>query len=459
MTKNIPLIRCPYCFFEFSHDRVCFKAKTVLTSQDLESMGSGEDLNAAVDGEKAAGNRIVQKLFIEKEDAEYKNFWNEYPGSEPDWKYKKYPVITPESTKMMKDGNGYRKDAGGFVASVVDCFDRESTVRICPRCHNELPTSYGKYQVYTIAVVGITKSGKTVYLSYMMQNFSRFMANAGLAARKMGETTDSFIRQNRVAKGQPLPQGTLPEHLSQPLFYRVADDRQSCTLVFYDIAGETCVKPDMMEKYGKFIRNADGIIFMLDPEQFIQLRENPDREVLEPEAVLNAMSEAFFDADNENGHCSKPLAVVLSKSDILKKRLKMISSESNIFRHIGYNKRGFQIADYRNLNGELRQLFSKLSLDGAIMETLKKGFSCYGFFAVSILDEGLDRVEVMTPQGEKKFKYTPMNTPSGVRAEEPLLWILYQLGMIPAVGDGMDNRNRGWFHKMIEYVKAIIKKS
>lgn len=454
--KKFPSIRCPYCFNEFPHNKVCFKARTVFTNQDVESMEDAEiwNLDRISGTEKKPVSREIIEKFIEQEDAEYISFWGKYPNSEPEWKYRNYPVITPESTEMMDAERGYDTDVNGFVISVKDCFGKESKIRICPVCHNELPSSYGKYPVYIIALVGITHSGKTVYLSYLMENFSKIMSWTGMSALKMGDHVDRFIRENKVAKNEFLPQGTPPEQLSQPLFYRIKDEKQTYTLVFYDIAGENCVKSDKMEQYGSFIRNADGIILMIDPEQFFQLRADPYCDVLEPEAVLSAMCEAFLDADHEDGRSDKPLAVVFSKSDILKKRTREITAESNIYDHIEYNKKGFQGSSYRDLNGELRIFLSHLSQGDAILENLKACFTRFAFFAVSVLDGGEEEVECGTDQGEKIVRYKPMNSPSAIRIEEPLFWILNQKGIIPQIDK--EQKPKGLIRGLIEKIRRAF---
>lgn len=455
--KQIPLIKCPYCFHQFSHEKVCFKAKTVFTGQDIEALEDdtiwdlGRVFGLGKDGRTV--NREAIKKFIEKEDEEYKKFWNEYPGSEPEWEYAHYPVITPQSFDMMDAETGYQTDASGFVFSVIDCFGRASSIRICPKCHNELPDSYGKYPACMIAIVGITSSGKTVYLSQLMQNFSKIMALAGMGALKTGNSVDRFIRENRVARDEFLPQGTLPEHLSQPLFYKIKNEIRTYMLVFYDIAGENCVDSVKMRKYGHFIQNADGIIFMIDPEQFFQLRKDLNRDVPEPEAVLSALSSAFLDIDNRNGRSDKPLAVVITKSDTLRKKTKEISADSNIFQKIRYDKKGFQLASYRDINGELRSLFAHLSQGEEVLANLKACFTKFGLFAVSALDSGVEMVKVPDSQGKEIIRYKPMNTPSTIRIEEPLFWILSQKMMISQIDDEAETQKKGFWYRFMKSIQ------
>ena len=93
------------------------------------------------------------------------------------------------------------------------------------------------------------------------------------------------------------------------------------TLVFYDIAGENCVKPRRMKKFGPFIENSDGIILIIDPGQFmgeIQGADEEEQELYKPDKVIGAMCDAFVTSNNKNGQSNIPLAVTLSKGDTMK---------------------------------------------------------------------------------------------------------------------------------------------
>ena len=194
------------------------------------------------------------------------------------------------------------EDAEGFVDSVTDFYGMETKERICPYCHNPLPPNYGKYKVHFIATVGITSSGKTVYLSQLLRRMDEYMANVGLGTLNMTSANNKFLKEHPVKMDMPLPKGTLPGALSDPLFYVVLDNNVYHTLVFYDVAGENCVKPEDMGKYGPFIENADGIIMILDPNQFSVINQSYDGdETTSPKAVVQAMFNSFLSSKNVNG--------------------------------------------------------------------------------------------------------------------------------------------------------------
>ena len=113
--------------------------------------------------------------------------------------------------------------------------------------------------------------------------------------------------------------------------------KQKYTLIFYDIAGENCVNPEAMNKYGMFIENANGIVMIIDPKQFGELfnitedsEDYDDDDTAIPEKVAEAMYNAFGATSAEGGKCQVPLAAALSKSDILKDYLVFIMKNSAI---------------------------------------------------------------------------------------------------------------------------------
>lgn len=440
MAGDFPLIKCPYCFSEFRHTQVCFKAKTVFTEQDLENQEEDVILDySQYSIGKATEKRNLKRKFFQCEDEEYKNFWREYPGSEPNWDYKDHAVITPESTDMMKKEVGYGRDANGFVDHVVDYFQKKSMIRICPHCHNRLPRGYGKFPVYFIAIVGAVHSGKTVYLSQLMKYLDSKISEIGMAAFRE-EGIDKFLCENPVERDRDLPASTLPEHLSEPLFYLIGGERQSYHLVFYDIAGENCTDVEKMEKFGPFIRNADGILLLLDPAQFPQLCNEYSPGAVEPESVIRTMRSSFISSESKFGKWDTPVAVVLTKSDKLKYDGKPIPEIVSFKNDILYENQKYDRSVSQKTNQELRNVFSKIPRGNLLLKNLDACFKKYAFFAVSMLEHG-DKT-VKTASGEERNR--PNESPDTIRIEEPLFWILDQYDLIPALGEKKENQKLSW---------------
>jgi len=440
------IIKCPYCFKEFAHDEVHFKAMTLkegsqwggadddFGAEDDDDFDPFSDLDDLEGGEdEGPGDGSVDELFQEKPDLQFKNFWSIY-SNELEWEYANYPVITKEDRRML-DG-GYHCDSDGFVDSARDCYGVETRERICPYCHNPLPANYGKYKVHFIATVGITSSGKTVYLSQLLKRMDMYMTNVNLVTLDMTPANEQFLEEHPVEKDKPLPLGTPPGTLSAPLFYVVLGNEYH-TLVFYDVAGEDCVKANEMHKYGPFIKNADGIIMILDPKQFAVVNTSGDK-VAKPNAVLQAMFNAFI--GGSRGKSTVPLALALSKSDVLERQHLFhinIKDNSNIFRDIEYDPKnpGFDIKQYRNLMGEVRNFLKEIPEGRATTNVLDRCFSRAGLFAFSSLNCDV-KEEEMVIAGEVKKVSIPMAHPNPRRIEEPLLWLLSEFGIIQKLDAG-----------------------
>lgn len=436
-------IKCPYCFKEFSHESVHFKAMTVKDSSSWMDDFDDDDSPFDFFGENAGANRAnaheVEELFQEREDRLYKKFWSKY-ANEMEWDYAKYPVITGKDARMMR--GEYRKDADGFVYAVEDAYGMETRERICPNCHNPLPPNYGKYPVYFLATVGITSSGKTVYLSQLMKQMDVIMSNIGLGSLDMSESNQKFIREHPVKKGVKLPKGTPPGVLTIPLFYILLAEKGYSTLVFYDVAGENCVTAAQMSKFSPFIKNADAILMILDPEQFQKVSRNADNEIANPKAVMTAMFNSFVGSENQGGQAKIPFAIALSKSDKLVGNA-LISSNSNLFRPLEFDRRntGFDMQQYKNVSAEVRKFLNDSGEGEQVLATAKKCFPVNGLFAFSAVNCEIEEKMETDEEGNENKVSIPLADPDPIRIEEPLLWMLYEFGIIGAKAGGKGRKD------------------
>lgn len=434
--------RCPYCFENIMAKGVAFRSMTAYTPQDLDELSEEE--------------RAKKKPYLMAADPLYGAFWSRYPGSKPEDKeggrrtYERHPVLSPFDDRFLTNAKftdsklQFLKDMNGFIYEVIDTEGRRSNVRICSHCHNRLPFEFGKYPIKYIPVVGITSSGKTVYLSQLLQNIKRVLFQAGLTTAGRCPEVEDFIRKYGIRKGGDLPIGTVPSKLTLPVSVNVKSNRDGSmyTLVFYDIAGENCVEAEQMEKYGPFIRNADGILMIVDPGQFSELfpwaveDDAAENTIYSPDRVIEAMCTAFVSADNADGKATIPLALALSKSDLLKNGGQVeggiLEASSSIFRNIDYNSyvgKGFPYDDWRATDANVRLLL-KTGMMGTLLDnSLKQFFPVHSYFAVSALN---GKPSMVSGEGEKR-RYQMDIQPQTIRVEEPLMWLLHQMGILTPV--------------------------
>lgn len=414
-------IACPYCFSVFGHDKVHFKITQAKTKMDLE----------AIDMFDEEARRKIEP-YLECDDVRFEEFWKKYPGSPgTQWEKKRKPFLHNNNDLAPDDGifvDEFLRDEDGFVYAARDPEGGITRNRICPCCHNPLPPTYGKFPVKFISVVGITSSGKTVYLSQLLKRFVHYMGKGGCAAFDLGGNGRKFVEDHPVERDIPLPIGTPEAVLSTPLFYNVEKKKGggTWTLVLYDIAGENCVNPDKMEQFGPFIVNADAYILLLDPDQFTQVKAvadgNRQNNTSLPIDVIEAMYNAFVAQNDEKP--ITPLAVSFSKSDRLRQHF---AKGSRVYDDVE-NKGGFDSSGYNNIKGEVWRFLNSMAEGQDLIAQVNAAFSRFGYFAFTALN-----CEVEEREEEGRKIHMPDTIPDPKRIEEPILWILNQLGFIETV--------------------------
>lgn len=418
--------KCPFCFQSVNPENVAFRAKDVLKEQDRLSDPDNMDIK-----------------YLEKKDDIYEQFWRMYPGSEPVSEYAKHPVIDNAAPDCIH--GVYQRDQSGFVYAVSYGKNKSSDIRICPHCHNTLPSGFGKYPVKYISIVGITSSGKTVYLSQLLRKLNKFFVKVGLTVRGMCDEVNDFVEKYKIEKNKPFFQGNPANSLMPPMAVNIINKntKKEYTLVFYDIAGENCVKTGGMKKYGPFIRNSDGIILLVDPDQF-----TGSDNVYSPESVIKAMWEAFVSIDNEDGTSRVPLAATLSKSDMERD---VLGYDTQIFSNINYQLPGnleipedfFEITDMH-----VEDLFKQLDEEEAVIlkNQLQESFPNHHYFAVSALN-----TQPIEKTGQDGGYYIIEEDPETVRVEEPVFWLLYKLGVLQAGKSGGRQQGKVGFRKSFKH--------
>ena len=414
-------IACPYCFSVFGHDKVHFKIAQAKTQMDLDAIDMFDE-------------ETRQKIepYLERDDTRFENFWRKYPGSPgAKWEERRKPFLHNNNDLAPDDGifvDEFLRDEDGFVYAARDPEGVTTRNRICPCCHNPLPPTYGKFPVKFISVVGITSSGKTVYLSQLLKRFVHYMGKGGCTAFDLGGNGRRFVTEHSVERDKPLPIGTPEAVLSTPLFYSVKKEQggTTWTLVLYDIAGENCVNPSKMEQFGPFIVNADAYILLLDPDQFTQVKAAADgsrqSNASLPIDVIEAMFNAFVAQNSERP--MTPLAVSFSKSDRLQA---YFAQGSRVYQDVE-DKGGFDSNSYNNVKGEVWRFLNSMEEGQDLIAQVRALFSRFGYFAFTALN-----CEVEEKEEEGRKISMPETIPDPKRIEEPILWILNQLGFIEAV--------------------------
>lgn len=397
--KKFPIV-CPHCFNKFSPDLVVFRATHYKEEDEEYCLQEDERLNHYLDKFGLEGSEEIEAVI--------------------------YPKLFPEENKTYIDG---------VLISVRDKYNVETKKRLCPFCHNDLPHSAGRAPSNIIAIIGASQVGKSVYMASLIHTLETVTAhnfdaacmpiNSDTSRRFRSQYLDPLFTQNILIES------TQKEKKQEPFIYQFKfknPDKAPLSLVFFDVAGEGMVEEDYLDLYANHIKNAEGILFLVDPLQLSAIRNKIilsqgsgsgdfTSKYQESRDVVVSLGENFI-ASGEDGRTYIPTAIVVTKSDMLKRLTQedegYLKPNSNVF--CNYVHRGyFNLNEYENINGEVKRFVSQV--DMAFLDAVEVHFNNVGYFAVSSL--GQNPVE-----GRLQEVIQPL------RVDEPFLWLLHKLGYI-----------------------------
>ena len=433
-------ITCPYCFREFDDSDVKFRSEFV-NLKELDEFNNQYERNEA-------------ELFSRNISSTYRNWWtvrDSFTTSEMDPAAKdvqpyERPIIDPASSTwqnyLLPVGNGddYKskfliRDNDRMVAHIKlrrTALHDEITCsrRVCPHCHNPLPENFGKTTIITIPIIGITESGKTVYMSSLLRNISTYVVSVGYTGAISTSGVYSFRQVNKVERDSKLPDPTNPELVQQPLCFVMnkplaGNTLASYTVVLYDLAGEYFNLDPTQDIHVErkhrrpLLEHADGIILLIDPKQLIGKDEN-NLAV----AALNNIQSVLLDGSRSGARAKTPIAICIPKADN-EEFLNAFGPEIQSLATQGadYDARSRKIpADqYNELNDKLLENMQMNMGNGVFPQTFNYEMS--RFFAFSAVNGDLIREGVLTGR------------PFPQRIEDPLLWLLAKNGYCEVEGN------------------------
>lgn len=440
-------IVCPYCFNRasggngapISHKKVEFRSETYFSNvHEIEQkLGIKELALEMIDDSNERARKTKEfetyKKFCLGKDQKYQAFWDGFEGKTTEQSSRSAGVQNPWELPVISLSNGVDHlvaDMDGFVTQAVDVFGRTTHSRVCPYCHNPFPLGFGKNAVKYISIIGITGSGKTVYISQLLKGMSDYASKVGLNAFFTSDHESNFIMNNQVKQGKPLPDSTSPKRLSQPMFYDIVREEKGIqttdTIVLYDIAGENCRKAEDMVRFSQFVEHSDGIVLLVDPKQLGFLPTEMDEDDIDKAHLALITLHSVLET-RKGQKCSIPIAVCVSKSDQCVGILPPISQEAvqsaRINPSTGLPSMEFDGKTFNKLtrgNKGLTELMRNNAL--SVCNALSTGYMNYNFFSVSAIGCPCEATEAGF--------FAPVNRPDPKRIEEPILWLFKQFGFI-----------------------------
>lgn len=310
---------------------------------------------------------------------------------------------------------------------------------VCPneKCTRILPPATASNQSLVIGLVGASESGKTSYVGALIKQLHEDVG-ARFGAALMPLDTETAARfatefQSGMFRNHMPPQCSLG--MPSPMIYNLIlpgerwgeKEPRSVTLALYDSAGENFENEDRVRNLVGYLRIAAGIILIVDPLQSTGIREllTPTGRHLPnvrssncPTALISrVLKELEANAIVKGGHrFSIPMAVTLTKCDELM-GMRVIDPRS---RWAGpeVHEGIFNAALHTELESTIRQVFQWY--EPSAYQLIRNWFTNHAFFGVSATGCSPD------PRTGRYPSVSPW------RVEEPLLWLLSQLGVLPA---------------------------
>jgi hypothetical protein len=362
----------------------------------------------------------------------------------------------PKVDRIARDvlGDGEQKfpafDADGrrHKATCPDC-DLETFIRLCPKCHSQLPNYFGKVDSRMIALIGAKESGKTVFVTVLLHEMmNRVSRRFGVSVLGADDETRKNYRQDY--EDSLYQQGMLPETTHRaatgrrrpPLVFSFAIDKRRLgrtrvdrsVLSFFDTAGEDLTSADSVELNTRYLTSADGIILLLDPLQMPGARplansgvEIPDQADVSdlPEHVLGRVITLLERGLGRSGRgkIKKPIAVAFSKMDVLTAAL----PEDSPMLAEPTDAPAFDDVDSLAVHHHMEQLMTKWH-GGNLNETLSIHFERYRLFGLSAL--GNSPVATGNDGADGRARRISDHGVQPIRVADPFLWLMSEFGAI-----------------------------
>ena len=397
MKESWKKIRCPYCFEEFAHDEVHFRIAEGTCEDAKNKLVKKGD---TVDTEKFS--RFLKSREI---DQKFEKVWGSSRGGTPDFSVEDlfYVPWVDQSNKADMIVGDYITDTDGFVEKIEDkCSHLPSYTRICPNCHNKLPLHYGKNPQKFISVLGVSASGKTVYLKQLLSKLTDSL-EGGILSHVNGSYVDIGLPvddESSITLDKPLPDSTKDLNFKIPNFITLTFKKDNVLttydFVIYDVAGEILVNlaknnRNKFDFFAGYIKKSDAIITLIEPKQLVS---NPRPEYPASE-MISTLYKVF------GGQVQVPTAITISKSDLLlssefyKEKLNpngtFFNENSIITKNIPWDstKKYFYADEYSMLSAQLRKFYTAKA--NPFYESVNQQIADSSFFAVSSLFDGVDQ--------------------------------------------------------------------
>ena len=322
---------------------------------------------------------------------------------------------------------------------------RSLAARRCPKCEELLPPNIEYMDGKIIGLVGGGGSGKSHYIASLIGTLERQDALAGVGCWRFSAADQDVQMRYEEEYYGPLfrrhevipPTNALPTtETNRPLIYEIVFERKAGAqrgrkgvhLVFFDGAGEQIADQRSAVLVNRYIQYAAALILLVDPMSIPSVAANlpPELRPAEPapahEAIniLNTVARIYRRewGLRPSDPIRVPLAITVAKSDLFRYLPPYSSGRWPRFLHDPGYQDGFSLAQFQATSQEVRDLLRSVSERGFFQAV--RAFTDVSYHAVSATGEPPD------PATNRFAAVKP------IRCLDPLVWILWRLGLIQA---------------------------
>jgi GTPase SAR1 family protein len=308
--------------------------------------------------------------------------------------------------------------------------------RVCPECHNALPSAYCDSSGRIVALVGAKNAGKSTYIAVLLHELMNRIGtelDASLVAcddRTIDRYKHDFARPlydlRRLLPTTPsavtAPREPMVFLLTRTRGSRWRSRERSLALVLFDTAGEDLRSRDVRDLHLRYLEAADAIIFLVDPLELAGSQASvgnggvpPGDLDSEPINVLARVTESLRQRHEvrPGDRLGVPVAVALTKIDALGP---VVRRQSALYRSRGLPGR-LDLDDREAVHEQVRSLLDGWHA-GQLSRYLEQQYREYALFGLSALG-GVPRDGQVGSGGVRPH-----------RVEDPLLWLLYRFGLL-----------------------------
>jgi hypothetical protein len=291
-----------------------------------------------------------------------------------------------------------------------------SSSEVCPHCSYPIPSDWRSSHVTCIALAGARATGKSLLIAVSTQQLGLLVERFwGSEVRGAGDTQRRFeqaylapLLEQRKLMDPTRALDAADSITREPLIFQFNKPVDGRTvrqvLVLRDVAGEDLEEDTGNDSALDFFSRADAVLVLIDPLKVKQIRDMLADIVPEPallggegvdvlRRVLGLMTNRVA-----GGRTKVPIAVVLSKVDVLQKLSQVTGTKwsaimsrpgSPLQRDPSLMTPNYDDQDGRLLHAEVDGLLEMLGAR-AISTMLKETAETYRFFAASALGESPD---------------------------------------------------------------------